>query len=162
MGVIYELGDLAGGSGVWRPVRPSEENGQEGSFLWRLWDSQDSAPNKPEQGFGVGLGRGARFQIWKEIQALSAKGARGPEAKPGGWAPPSFPPLALCRITGSTTLLTLVLLHPLMTLGLLGPEQASTLPPSWGGVASTCPTILENLTIKEAARGIRGRPVLLS
>lgn len=110
----------------------------------------------------MGLGRGARFQIWKEIQALSAKGARGPEAKPRGWALSSFPPLALCRFTGSATLLTLVLLHPLVTLGLLGPEQASTLPPSWGGVASTCPTVLENLTVKEAARGIRGRPVLLS
>lgn len=38
MGVIYELGDLAGGPGLGRPVRPSGENGQEGSFPWRLWD----------------------------------------------------------------------------------------------------------------------------
>lgn len=95
MGLIYELGDLAGGLGVGRSVRLSGENGQEGSFLWRLWDSRGSAPNNPEQGFEMGSGRRARFQIWKETQPQGPGGPcwlKGPGAQrrcPEGWATPS-------------------------------------------------------------------------
>ena len=55
MGVIYELGKLVGGSEVGRPVG---ESGQEGSFLWRPWGPQDSAPSSPESGFECHQARG--------------------------------------------------------------------------------------------------------
>lgn len=124
------------------PVGPSGGRGQGRSFLGRFWDTRGSAPNNPEQGFGVGPGRGARFQIWEETQPQGPGGhcqlkGPGPGRRcPGGWASPSFPlvPPAASELS--------IILPPSTWDGLdpPGPEQASTLLPSWGGVAFTCPT----------------------